>query len=226
MNTLRSIISIITILFSVSAFADITCRGRVLQSEDLKPFIGATVILDKQGPLVGTATDLYGFFTLTVPENSIIQFDYVGYPKVVLMAKENMGDIILSKNSKVKNITETVKEQWNEEGLTLIAKQQFKDAFKRFKAASDSGSARGMFLLAQCYRNEIGVKKDVKKYAKYMLSSADNGYDKAQYQVGLMYRDGDIFDKNLKLAEAYLSKAAQQGNKEATATLNRQTPGK
>ena len=209
-----------TITFSVSAFADITCRGRVLQSEDLKPLIGATVILDKQGSLVGTATDLYGVFTLTVPENSIIQFDYVGYPKVVLTAKENMGDIILFKNNKVKNITETVKEQWNEEGIALIAKNRFKDAFKRFKAASEKGSARAMFLLAQCYRNEMGVKKDMKRYLDYMLAAADNGYDKAQYQVGIMYRDGDILDKDKKSAEAYLKKAANQGNAEAVAALN------
>lgn len=223
MNALRSIISILAITFSVSALADITCRGRVLQSEDLKPLIGATVILDKQGALVGTATDLYGVFNLTVPENSIIQFDYVGYPKVVLFAKENMGDIILFKNNKAKNITETVKQQWNEEGLALIAKERFKDAFKRFKAASDKGSARGMFLLAQCYRNESGVKKDMKKYVEYMLEAADNGYDKAQFQVGIMYREGDFLDKNMKTAEAYLKKAADQGSAEAIAALNEKT---
>lgn len=215
-----------------SALADITCKGRVLQPEDFEPFIGATVILDKEGSIIGTATDLYGFFTLTVPENSILRFEFGGkYFQTFLTAKENMGDIILFERrdngfKKVKAVTESIKNQWNEEGLTLIAKQQFKDAFRRFKAASDKGSARGMFLLAQCYRNEIGVKKDMKKYIKYMLSAADNDYDKAQYQVGMMYRDGDILDKNIDLAEAYLKKASSQNNSEAKKALDELRGGK
>lgn len=232
-NFLLNILFFLTIsnIAFTPAYAEITCKGRVVDCQSEVPLIGATVLLENAKQLVGTATDINGFFSLNVPENSILKFQYFGGYQVELMAKEDMGDIILTKGKgngfkKVKNITENVKNQWNEERLTLIAKQQFKDAYSRFRASSDMGSSRGMFLLAQCYRNEIGVKKDLKKYVDCMLSSADNGYDKAQYQVGLMYRDGDILEKNLKLAEAYLNKAAQQGNPEASAAFNSLTLGK
>ncbi len=95
---LLHIISILIIVIGTSnpTLADITCKGRVLQPEDFEPFIGASVILDKEGTLIGTATDINGYFTLTVPENSILRFEFGGkYFQTFLTAKENMGDIIL-----------------------------------------------------------------------------------------------------------------------------------
>lgn len=54
----------------------ITVRGQVMDV-DGNPIVGATVKV-KDRPTIGTATDIDGKYTLTVPANSVLVFTYVG----------------------------------------------------------------------------------------------------------------------------------------------------
>ncbi|MGC9345043.1 MAG: SusC/RagA family TonB-linked outer membrane protein, partial [Bacteroidales bacterium] len=54
----------------------ITVEGTVTTADDGQPLPGATVV--EKGTANGTITNLEGYFQLTVPEESVIQFSFVG----------------------------------------------------------------------------------------------------------------------------------------------------
>lgn len=65
-------------LASLTAFADITVTGSVMDKVEQEPIIGASVRLKGKNS-VGTATDIDGKFALTVPsEKSILEITFVG----------------------------------------------------------------------------------------------------------------------------------------------------
>ncbi|MBD5420326.1 MAG: hypothetical protein HDR47_03760 [Bacteroides sp.] len=69
MNTKKILISILSVLFSMYAFAaDIVCKGRVVSADDLEPFIGVTIKVENTNSWV--CSDLNGNFTITAPEGS------------------------------------------------------------------------------------------------------------------------------------------------------------
>lgn len=68
MNTKKILISILSILFSMYAFADIVCKGRVVSADDLEPFIGVTIKVENTNSWV--CSDLNGNFTIMAPEGS------------------------------------------------------------------------------------------------------------------------------------------------------------
>ena len=71
---------------SISAYAqDLTVKGTVLSKTDDEPLIGATVLSSHKGT-AGTATDIDGNFTLTVPAGSTLTFSYIGYESVSMKA--------------------------------------------------------------------------------------------------------------------------------------------
>src|SRR5690606_10978396 len=55
---------------------DVEVRGQVLDQEG-EPIPGATVSV--QGTSIGTATDLEGVYSLTVPEGSVLVFSCIGF---------------------------------------------------------------------------------------------------------------------------------------------------
>ena len=67
---------------------EITVTGTVLSRVDDEPLIGATVLCEVNKK--GTATDIDGNFTLTVPEGSALKVSYVGYQSVEVIAQPNM----------------------------------------------------------------------------------------------------------------------------------------
>ncbi|MDE6806406.1 MAG: TonB-dependent receptor plug domain-containing protein, partial [Muribaculaceae bacterium] len=83
---------------SISAYAqDLTVKGTVLSKTDDEPLIGATVLSSHKGT-AGTATDIDGNFTLTVPAGSTLTFSYIGYESVSMKAAPEMT-IYLAENS-------------------------------------------------------------------------------------------------------------------------------
>lgn len=77
---------------------EITVGGTVISKEDGEPLIGATVMSLATGS--GTATDIDGNFTITVPEGSKIKVTYVGYQDFTGIATPSMT-IEMSENSDV-----------------------------------------------------------------------------------------------------------------------------
>ncbi len=73
-------------LSSLTAFADITVTGVVIDKTEQEPLPGATVRL-KGKASVATATDIDGNFSLTVPsEKSVIEITFVGMNPVEVKA--------------------------------------------------------------------------------------------------------------------------------------------
>lgn len=82
--------AILLFIMAITAQAqDITVQGTVLSSADSEPLIGASVISDVKGT-TGTATDLDGNFTLTVPQGSNLVISYIGYRTKTVKAEPKM----------------------------------------------------------------------------------------------------------------------------------------
>lgn len=75
------VIFLLSVLFcSVPAWADMKVTGVVVGQDDDEPLIGATIMPLPKGTANGTATDMHGAFTLTVPDNcQQVQVSFIGY---------------------------------------------------------------------------------------------------------------------------------------------------
>ncbi|MBO4871717.1 MAG: SusC/RagA family TonB-linked outer membrane protein [Muribaculaceae bacterium] len=96
-------------VLSVVAFtmnAQVKASGTVYD-ENNEPVIGATVI-QKGNPKVGTATDIDGNFTLTVPAGAHIVITYVGYEPVDKPAASGMKITLQPKSDGGINLNEVV----------------------------------------------------------------------------------------------------------------------
>lgn len=80
------LLALVLVLFSVVAFAQSkTISGKITDGATKEPLMGATVIVTGSNPVVGTATDADGKFSLTVPADAKnVTISYTGYaPKDV-----------------------------------------------------------------------------------------------------------------------------------------------
>ena len=86
--------AILSALFAVltgmaaQAQTDITVHGTVVSRADDEPLIGATIM--SEATHKGTATDIDGMFTLTVPEGTLITISYIGFQTQSIIAKPEM----------------------------------------------------------------------------------------------------------------------------------------
>ena len=87
--------------FSLSAFADVTVKGVVIDAETNEPIIGATVV-EKGRATNGAATDFDGAFTLTLPSNdSKIVVSYIGMETQEVKAQSGAMKILLKANNQM-----------------------------------------------------------------------------------------------------------------------------
>ena len=63
--------------FSLAFAQDRTVSGKVLSTEDNSPLPGVNIVV--KGTATGAVTDLDGNYKLSVPENTILQFSFIGY---------------------------------------------------------------------------------------------------------------------------------------------------
>ena len=87
------------------ALAQTQVNGTVTSSEDGLPVVGASVRV--VGTKTGTVTNLDGNFTLSVPENSKLEFSYIGMKKVILPAKSSMNVVLQSDNESLDEVVVT-----------------------------------------------------------------------------------------------------------------------
>lgn len=95
LNVRYKALSRVVLAFFITAFSfamkanaeDITASGMVVDANG-EPLLGVTVLLE--GTAIGTATDMDGNFTLTVPAKGKLIFSYVGYETLKLSAKKGM----------------------------------------------------------------------------------------------------------------------------------------
>ncbi|MBR1564745.1 MAG: SusC/RagA family TonB-linked outer membrane protein [Paludibacteraceae bacterium] len=76
------------LLIAVAAMADINVKGTVIGAEDGEPMPGVSILV--KGTTTGTITGIDGDFTLTVPNNAVLQFSFMGFKTVEQTAQPNM----------------------------------------------------------------------------------------------------------------------------------------
>ncbi|MDE6340173.1 MAG: SusC/RagA family TonB-linked outer membrane protein, partial [Muribaculaceae bacterium] len=86
----KSLLSALLLLIAVltAQAQDITVQGTVLSKTDSEPLIGVTVF--SEATKKGTATDLDGNFSLTVPQGSVLTLSYIGFVTTEARAEEEM----------------------------------------------------------------------------------------------------------------------------------------
>ena len=89
---MRNVAIFFSLLFAVSAFADIHVKGKVIDADGQEPMIGVSVLV--KGTQTGTVTDTDGNFTLTVPDKATLQLSYIGYKTIELRAVKDMQIIM------------------------------------------------------------------------------------------------------------------------------------
>lgn len=85
----------------VTIHAQVHVKGTIVDNLD-SPVIGASIL--QKGTTNGTISDLEGNFTLTVPENSILVFSYIGYVTQEKTAAPNMHIKLLEDNQSLDEV--------------------------------------------------------------------------------------------------------------------------
>ncbi|MDE5646171.1 MAG: TonB-dependent receptor plug domain-containing protein, partial [Muribaculaceae bacterium] len=93
----KSLAAFLTLILpcTLGAWADIDVKGIVTDPQG-EPLIGVTVL--EKGTAKGTSTDIDGRFTITVSDNAVMRFSYVGYEQQEAKAAPEMN-VILKENS-------------------------------------------------------------------------------------------------------------------------------
>ena len=75
------------------------CRGQIVDEQG-EPLIGAMVSVP--GTSVGVTTDVDGYFTVNVPDNTKkVKINYVGYAAQELPYNQNLGRIVMKSDTKM-----------------------------------------------------------------------------------------------------------------------------
>ena len=95
---MKKILFVLTCLFaSISMMASITVTGTVISAEDGLPVIGASVL--EKGTSNGTITDFDGMYELTVADNAVLVFSYVGLTSKELKVSGPKMDVTLQSDA-------------------------------------------------------------------------------------------------------------------------------
>lgn len=89
-------------------------------------------------------------------------------------------------------------------------------AYKYFLKSAELGCPDAQFFAGQLYEYGEHVEKDLVKAAQLYREAADNGNMAAQYNLGVLYTNGDGgVTKNIEQAKHYYQLAADQGDSDA-----------
>lgn len=114
----RLLFSLLAIGFSISAFAQHSISGQVLEKDTDIPLLGVSVLI--KGTASGTTTDFDGNFSLmNITEDAVLEFSYIGY-----VTKE----ISTSGQSVLKIVLEVNAEQMDEVIVTALNIQRDKES--------------------------------------------------------------------------------------------------
>ena len=92
------------------------------------------------------------------------------------------------------------------------AKQDYKKAIKLYEVAAIKGNVDAQYKLSNIYTyGFLGAEVNSIKAAFYLQLMADKGVAKGQYDLALMYANGEGLKQNNKKALELFQKAAEQG---------------
>jgi len=96
------------------------------------------------------------------------------------------------------------------------AKKDVAEAVRLYKEGTDLGSPYAQNCLGYCYEQGVGITQDNKEADRLYTLSAEQGYDKAQYNMGVNYKYGKIgLTKNNDVAKRWFQLAAAQGDEDS-----------
>ncbi|MDE7083958.1 MAG: sel1 repeat family protein, partial [Clostridia bacterium] len=75
--------------------------------------------------------------------------------------------------------------------------------------------------LAICYEDGVGVEIDVEKAAYWYKRAAEQGEERAQFNIAVCYENGLGVKKDLEKAVKWYKKAAEQDDEDAEKALER-----
>lgn len=138
----RSFITLLTLILSVSLYAQKTLNGTVVDEADM-PLIGATVAVE--GTSGGTITDIDGNFTIKVKKGAVIKFSYVGY-KDRKLTYQGQNNVTVKLEPDAKVIDEVVVVGYSsmkKTDLTGSIASVAAEDLKGFKSSSIAGALGG-----------------------------------------------------------------------------------
>ena len=97
--------------------------------------------------------------------------------------------------------------------------QDYKEAAKWFRKASEHGDAKAQLNLGIMYLQGKGVPQDYKEAEKWLRKAAKKGVSIAQANLGTMYLQGKGVPQDYREAEKWLRKAAKKGISTAQTNL-------
>jgi TonB-linked SusC/RagA family outer membrane protein len=136
-----------TCFMALSAYADRTVSGQVLDAVSGEPLLGATV--QGEGVNRGTATDLDGHFTLVLPDHvKYVNVSYIGYATRQVEVSNNM---IIKLSDSGQNLDEVVvvaygsaKRQSITGSISVVDEKKIKDRIGSSVTAALEGSTPGI----------------------------------------------------------------------------------
>ena len=107
-----------------------------------------------------------------------------------------------------------------ENAIRLYEKKKYNEAVKIFTYLANKNDVKAQYYLGHCYLNGYGVKQDKHEAARWYRKAAEQGYDKAQNDLGEWYiRFGTGSCLCLGESERWFEKAAEQGYARAQSNL-------
>jgi TPR repeat protein len=79
-----------------------------------------------------------------------------------------------------------------EDGLVANRRQDYAEALRLWGQLADQGNARAQFSIGQMYYIGQGVPRDNTKADGWYRKAADQGFDYAQFNLGVAYEDGGL----------------------------------
>tara|TARA_Y100001934_G_C12219565_1_gene710098 strand:- start:4 stop:888 length:885 start_codon:yes stop_codon:yes gene_type:complete len=92
-----------------------------------------------------------------------------------------------------------------------IKNNNWGQVFKISKPLAEKNHAKSQYALAYTYLTGQGVEKDFEEALFWFRLSAEQGYSRAQYKLGLIFKQEDKIINSKK----WLGRAAEQGNEKA-----------
>ena len=90
------------------------------------------------------------------------------------------------------------------------------------RAVAEGDQPDALAVLGETYLNGEGVDKDVKLGIEYFEKAADQGHATAQFELGMMYKEGhEGLVQDVETGLKWLQEAAEQGEAEAQNVLGR-----
>lgn len=102
-----------------------------------------------------------------------------------------------------------------EEEVVIDIDEEQTQRVELYRKAAKNGIVDAQYMLAKCYADGSGIKKDLVKAASWYSSAAAQGHAAAQYELGLLHMNGIGVAQDQVEAEKCLCAAGERGHVQA-----------